>query len=188
MGSYSSSSSHSSRSAYSSRSSPSSHFPSNVYNSNISLDIDKDEYIQSVRKIVVPYKGRNAIIAAWVLASIVTLGLINISEDLRQNLEHHGLIFVTNDFYYVIQYNDAGIKTIKSKDYKECKKEIYNCAPNPYDDETIWTYECSFRNNLTIRDVESKVQSLIPYFNENNYNSLINNCQYFVKDLLEKIS
>ena len=77
--------------------------------------------------------------------------------------------------------------TKRSKIYEECENFIFNSAPNPYDDKTTWTYICSFRSYLTIGDVESKVRSLIPYFNEDNYHGLKNNCQYFVKDLLDKI-
>ena len=148
---------------------------------------DRDKCIQSVRKIVVPYKGRAGVQTGRVFASIFTLGLINISEDLRQDLEHHGLIFETEDFYYAIHYTDGGILTKRSKQYEECKNFIFEAAPNPYDDKTTWTYNCSFRSYLTIGDVESKVRSLIPYFNEDNYHGLKNNCQYFVKDLLDKI-
>ena len=111
--------------------------------------------------------------------------MINISEDLRQNLEHHGLIFETDDFYYVVQYTDGGIKTKRSKNYQECTQSIKDCGIDPYD---IWEYSCGFSSYLTLEDIERKVNSLVPYFNESNYHSLKNNCQYFVKDLLEKIN
>ena len=41
---------------------------------------------------------------------------------------------------------------------------------------------------LDLSDVNSYVRSLESQFNENNYNSFTNNCQYFVKALIRKIS
>ena len=117
--------------------------------------------------------------------SIITLGLVNISEIVRQDLEHWGLIFETEYYYYVVQYCDTGIKTMKSKSKSECEKSIYNLGINPYD---TWTDDVSFRSGLDLSDVQRYTRDLIPLFNENNYNSFTNNCQYFVKALLKKIS
>ena len=132
-----------------------------------------------MQKIVIPYKGRGAVKAGRVLGSIFTLGLINISESARQDLEHWGLIFETNDYYHVVQYTNGGIKTMKSTSLKECKTSIYDCGLNPYD---TWTYTVNFRRGLDLSDVNSYVRSL------ENYNSFTNNCQDFAEALIRKIS
>ena len=148
-------------------------------------EIDGSEKILSVTKVVIPYKGRAGVKAARVVGSIFTLGLINISESVRQDLEHWGLIFETEYYYYVVQYCDVGIKIMKSKSWKDCKESIYNLALNPYD---TWTYDVSFRSGLDSSDVKRYVRNLNSDFNANNYNALTNNCQYFVKALMEKIN
>lgn len=158
-------------------------------NKNVSHRISEDRYdrILSVRKIVVPYKSRAGAITGRVFASIFTAGLINISEDLRQNPEHHGLIFETNNYWYVVNYGTGGIKTNRSKEYKVCVNEIIDFAGDPYDDKRYWTYKCNFRSSLDLGDVEYYIKSLSSTYNENTYDGLRNNCQYFVKDLLYKI-
>ena len=145
---------------------------------------DKIDKIKSVWLVKIPYKGRNAVKVDKVVRSIFTLGLVNISESVRQDVEHWGLIFETEYFYYVVQYTDGGIKTKRSKKFDECKKAIYDCSINPYD---TWYEKKSFRNSLDLDDVERYTRDLIPSFNENNYNGFTNNCQYFAKALLKKI-
>lgn len=157
--------------------------------SYISYRISKERYdkILSVWKIVVPYKSKPGAIAGRVFASVFTAGLINISEDLRQNPEHHGLIFETNDFWYVVNYGDGGIRTKRSKKYKDCVDEVISFAADPYDDKRYSPYKCDFRSSLDLGDVEDYIKSLSSNYNENTYDGLRNNCQYFVKDLLYKI-
>ena len=148
---------------------------------------ERNDKILSVTKIVVPYKSKPGAIAGRIFASIPTLGLINISEDLRQNPEHHGLIFETKDFWYVVNYGDGGIRTERSKNYKYCVNEVIGFAADPYDDKRYSDYRCNFRSSLDLGDVEDYIKSLSSNYNENTYRGLTNNCQYFVKDLLYKI-
>ena len=158
-------------------------------NKNVSHRISEDRYdrIISVWKIVVPYKSRAGAITGRVFASIFTAGLINISEDLRQNPEHHGLIFETNNYWYVVNYGTGGIRTNRYKKFKDCVDEIIDFAAEPYDDKTHWDYKCNYRSSLDLGDVEYYIKSLSSTYNENTYDGLRNNCQYFVKDLLYKI-
>ena len=144
-----------------------------------------NENILSVTKVVIPYRGRAGVKVGRIFGSIITLGLVNISESVRQDLEHWGLIFETEHYYHVVQYCDKGIKTMKSTSWKDCKESIYNLALNPYD---TWTEKVSFRSGLDLSDVQRYTRDLIPLFNENNYNAFTNNCQYFVKAFLKKIS
>ena len=155
--------------------------------SNYSPSICKEgfEKILSVTKVVIPYKGRAGVKAARAVGRIFTFNLINLSESVRQDLEHWGLIFETEHYYHVVQYCDKGIKTMKSTSWKDCKESIYNLALNPYD---TWTEKVSFRSGLDLSDVQRYTRDLIPLFNENNYNAFTNNCQYFVKAFLKKIS
>ena len=165
----------------------------NIYyeykNKDISYRITEDRYykIQSVWKIVVPYKNRNWVITGRVFASILTLGLINISEDLRQNLEHHGLILETKNYWYVVNYGHGGIKTFRFKNYNDCINKIMEFSVMHYDDKTVWEYKCKFRPNLKLGEVENYIKNLSHTYNENTYNGFTNNCQYFVKDFLYKI-
>lgn len=158
---------------------------------NISVKICKDKYdkIRAVTKIIVPYKFLPGVIVGRIFASIFTLGFINISEDLRQLPEHHGLVFKTDNFYYAVHYTNGGISTMRSKNYTDCIDEIISGAGNNSYDDKRYDIECqNCRSGLNLGIVEDKVKYLIPYFNESNYHSLKNNCQYFVKDLLERIS
>ena len=143
-----------------------------------------NENILSVTKVVIPYRGRAGVKVGRIFGSIITLGLVNISESVRQDLEHWGLIFETEHYYHVVQYGDKGIKTMKSKSWKDCKESIYNCGINPYD---TWTYRVSFRSGLDLSDVQRYISDLNSDFNEDNYHAFTNNCQYFVKALLRKI-
>lgn len=158
-------------------------------NRYISCRISKERYdkILSVRKIVVPYKSKPGAITGRVFASIFTIGLINISEDLRQNPEHHGLIFETNDYWYVVNYGDGGIRTKRFKDFQDCVDEVRSFAADPYDDKRYSDYKYGFRSSLDLGDVEDYIKNLSSNYNENTYDGLRNNCQYFVKDLLYKI-
>ena len=148
---------------------------------------DSSEKILSVWKIVVPYKSRPGAITGRVFASIFTVGLINISEDLRQNPEHHGLVFETKTYFHVVNYGDGGIRTERFKKYQDCKNEVIGFAADPYDDKRAWDYKCNFRSSLNLGEVENYIKSLSYTYNEKTYDGLRNNCQYFVKDLLYKI-
>ena len=161
----------------------------NFENRNISYRIDKERFekINSVWKIVVPYKSRDGVIAGRVFASIFTLGFINISTDLRQNMEHHGLIFDTDRYWYVVNYGSEGIRASRSKASKVCIDEVIDFASNAYDDKTFWPYECDFNSSLDLGDIESYIKSLARTYNENTYHGFLNNCQYFAKNLLYKI-
>ena len=65
-----------------------------------------NEKIEKFYKVIVPFKYRNLMIGVRVFASIITLGLINISSRLRQNIEHHALIIQTENGYYITQFGE----------------------------------------------------------------------------------
>ena len=155
---------------------------------NVDICDNNDRYdnIISITKIKAYLKGRKGAIAGRVFGSIFTLGLINISEDLRQLPEHWGLIFETEKKYYVVQYTDGGIRHSRSYSFQNCIDDIISCGDH-YDRKLYDEEDCNFRSGIDLGDVEREVKNLTPYFNENNYDVLRNNCQYFVKDLLKRI-
>ena len=155
---------------------------------NVDICDNNDRYdnIISITKIKVYLKNRKGAIAGRVFGSIFTLGLINISEDLRQLPEHWGLIFETEKKYYVVQYTSGGILHSSNYSFQSCVDDIIECGEH-YDRKLYDDEDCKFRSGLELGDVERAVKYLTPYFNENNYHTLSNNCQYFVKDLLERI-
>ena len=154
-------------------------------NSSPGICKDGSDKIKSVKLVKIPYKGRNAVKAAKETVTAMTFFIPKLFESTTQDLEHWGLIFCTEYFNYVVQYGDNGIRTFRSKDFEACKDEIFEMGIDPYDK---WVNDEPFRSSLDLSDIEYYTKSLIPDFNENNYNGFTNNCQFFAKALLKKIN
>lgn len=150
---------------------------------NSTKDLNK---IKKIEKIVVPMKSRNAVLAGQCIASMIPVVNI-ITVPLLQPIEHHGLIIEVDNGYYYTHY---GSNRTVSLDFNENKKEIIdemiNCCLH-CDSRQYRCYEQKFPKDISIETIRKIVDELTNRFNANNYNAIKNNCQLYVKAVLNKI-
>ena len=142
-----------------------------------------NEKIEKFYKVIVPFKYGNLMIGVTVFASIITLGLINISSRLRQNIEHHALIIQTENGYYITQFGDE----INPKlEYKGSMKDCIDPILKKYNRKKYSFKEMNIPKGATsILKIRSSIISLKEKYNSNNYDFFNNNCQHYLKDLLK---
>ena len=104
-----------------------------------------------------------------------------------QGIEHHGLIIEVNNGYYYTHYYGREVCLNFRKNKEDILNEMINCC-NHYDSRKAWTHKEKIPENTTIETINNIIKELKVRFSSNNYDTIKNNCQLYVKAILMKIN
>ena len=162
----------------------------------ISQDIEIEDSIQIIdedfRKFkvstfsVVYYYPSTSILMASYLVNIANfippINLITLPLSIDRDFAHAGLVIKCGDnLFYSTHKTTEMIKFYKVPNETEGIMSMNTLPLENYPDQQIYKYFCKAKDEITINDVRNFIKKI-----KKIYNLWSNNCQHYIKDILNK--